>query len=108
MTELEKIDRAIEVIGRKTSIPFPGRRSQKSRNRRLKPRLPPYARSGSGCPSEQCHACVEMDRQCDRLAAYEDTGLMPDEIAALAAANADQADKLRRARDEIRRLQEGT
>lgn len=54
--------------------------------------------------------------KCDRLAAYEDTCftpaevavIMPAEFAALRAANADQADKLRQAGERIRELEIAT
>ena len=70
---------------------------------------------GGGNPGEQCLRCDQMEKQCQRLAAYEDTGLTPEAITRMKSAterqaetirqlekaNADQAQKLQRARGII-------
>ena len=50
-----------------------------------KDRFADDAPCGGGNPGEACAGCKYAERQCERLAAYEDTRLSPEEIMALMA-----------------------
>lgn len=42
-----------------------------------------YMRCSDNCEMENCGECEKLDDLIDRLAAYEDTGLTPEEVAEL-------------------------